>query len=347
MKQLPEDSSVLVIQTAFPGDVILTLPLIQSIKNAHPKSVIDLVVTPLASGVVKNHPAVHETIVYDKRGRDAGITGFGRLVRILRSHRYTIAFVPHRSMRSALLVWVSGIPARIGFGRSAGRVFFSSVVKYQPDAHEVDRNLMLINEYVSQSLHIRQPALYPDDEDRGMVDDFLHRNAVPGDAELIGIAPGSVWATKRWPEEHFVSLLKELESRGSACVLIGGREDMELCRRIAGAVKSTRVCSSAGELSFLQSAELIRRCWVLVTNDSAPMHLATAVGTRVVALFGPTVPRFGFGPLGARDIVLGLENLRCRPCSIHGGNKCPIGTFECMIGLRPEVVMSGIKKVVA
>jgi heptosyltransferase-2 len=146
------------------------------------------------------------------------------------------------------------------------------------------------------------------------------------------MAPGSVWGTKRWP------YYGELASRTDGqIVIVGGREDAPLAQSI---VQSTggRAVSAAGALSLRESAALIRRARVLVTNDSAPLHLATAVGTPVLALFGPTVPEFGFGPRRPGDVALGHAELSCRPCSRHGPQVCPLGHHRCMRDLSVEAV---------
>jgi heptosyltransferase-2 len=126
-------------------------------------------------------------------------------------------------------------------------------------------------------------------------------------------------------------------------MLIGGKEDADLCDKIASGAKEKNVFNTAGKLSLLQSAELIRRSRALVSNDSAPMHIAVAVGTPVVAIFGATVPAFGFAPRGISDVVIETNGLKCRPCSIHGGNECPIKTFECMLAIKPEMLLNNVR----
>jgi heptosyltransferase-2 len=153
------------------------------------------------------------------------------------------------------------------------------------------------------------------------------------------MAPGSVWETKRWP------YYSELASRvDGAVVIVGGPEDVPLARAIVQATDG-RLVSAAGALSLRESAALIQRARVLVTNDSAPLHLATAVGTPVVALFGPTVPEFGFGPRRSGDITLGHRQLSCRPCSRHGPEVCPLGHHRCMRELSIDVVAQAIATV--
>jgi heptosyltransferase-2 len=136
------------------------------------------------------------------------------------------------------------------------------------------------------------------------------------------------------------------DAGGFNVLLVGSREDEELCREICAMTQTNKVVNAAGKLSLLQSAELIRHCRVLISNDSAPMHLAVAVGTPVVAIFGATVPEFGFAPRGPHDIVIETKGLKCRPCSIHGGKKCPIKTFECMMAITPEIVVKKAKSLI-
>jgi heptosyltransferase-2 len=164
---------------------------------------------------------------------------------------------------------------------------------------------------------------------------------------MVAIAPGSVWNTKRWIQEHFVGLIKILVDEGYSIAVVGGAEDASLCQEIERATGNERVLNAAGRLMLLQSAELLRRCKVVVSNDSAPMHLAGAVGTPVVAIFGATVPQFGFGPTGALDEVVETLGLPCRPCSIHGGDACPIGTFVCMKQITPGQVLEKVRMIMS
>jgi heptosyltransferase-2 len=164
---------------------------------------------------------------------------------------------------------------------------------------------------------------------------------------IVALAPGSVWATKRWPEEYYAALGRLLDDHGFSVVLVGGEDDRELCTRIADTFPGRRALVAAGKLTLLQSAELLRRCRIVVTNDSAPMHLAVAVATPVVAIYGATVPSFGFAPRGPRDRVVEREGLSCRPCGIHGGNSCPIGTFACMLEVQPGQVFSVLNEIAA
>jgi heptosyltransferase II len=177
-----------------------------------------------------------------------------------------------------------------------------------------------------------QPRLYPSDADEGAVDALLASYDYQGEP-LVAVAPGSVWATKRWP--YFGALATQLATTGRL-VVIGGPDDRAVADEVLGAAPADTI-DAAGKLGLLASAALLRRCRVLVTNDSAPLHLASAMNTPTVALFGPRVPAFGFSPLASRALT-GEIDLACRPCHHHGLMTCPLGHHRCMRDLPVPVV---------
>jgi heptosyltransferase-2 len=324
-------SSSLVIQTSFLGDTVLTTPLLAQLAN---RGAVDVVTTPAAGALLANHPALRALIVYDKRGADRGLLGLWRLARRLREARYEVAFLAQGSWRSAALALLAYIPNRIGFSTSAGRLLYTKRVPYRDDLHHAARLLMLArpNGREPSPAELR-PSLAPGAAERDAVDTFLRDRGVEPDEPLVAVAPGSVWGTKRWP--YYPELAQELVG-AARVVVVGSSADAPLAQAVVAAAPGT--LDATGQLSLLASAELIRRCGVLVTNDSAPMHLASAVGTPTVALFGPTVPDFGFGPLAPRASVVGHDTLPCRPCDRHGPQRCPLGHHRCMRELSPAIV---------
>ena len=177
------------------------------------------------------------------------------------------------------------------------------------------------------------------------IDEFVASSDLQNEKRLIAIAPGTIWNTKRWLKEQFAALARMLYQKGYAIVLIGGPEDLVLCGQIQELAGDAKIVNASGRLPLLQSAELLRRCRLLVSNDSAPMHLGVAMRTPVVAIFGATVPAFGFAPYGAHDVIVETLGLPCRPCSIHGGEKCPIKTFVCMNNITAERVCEEAMKI--
>jgi len=343
---------VLVFHTAFIGDIVLMFPMLQVLRRENPGCVISVVTIPAVAGLVRRHPAVNDVIEYDKRGVHRGLRGMFALALHLRERQFTLALVPHRSLRSALIIRMARIPRRIGFTASAGARLFTDRVPYRPSDHEIDRDLSLLQPVTGAIPPRVLPVVHTNDGDRAAADELL----VTADGECLGfsrrplvaLAPGSVWSTKRWPAEAFSALAGSLVRDGCSVVLVGGERDVELCDRIAeGSRGANGVFNAAGKTSLAESAALLRRCRVLVSNDSAPGHIAMGVGTPVVALFGPTVPAIGFAPVGPQDRVLEVAGLSCRPCNIHGGNECPIGSFECMRGIPVTHVTSAVHEIIS
>jgi len=324
----PYRRSALVIQTAFLGDVVLTTPLLSALAERH--GPVDVVTTPAGGGLLETHPAVRAIIRYDKHGADRGWKGFWRLAAELRARRYSSVYLPHRSVRSAALALLSGAPERIGFSDSSAAITYTQRIPRPREGHEVERLLAL----AGPGRFDARVTLGLTDGDHSAAEGWLATHGVG--SRFVALAPGSIWGTKRWP--YFPALAAVLER---PCVVIGGHEDAGLADAIVASAAG-RAVSAAGALSLRASAALIQRAAVLVTNDSAPLHLGTAVGTPIVALFGPTVPEFGFGPRGIGDHAVGHGGLACRPCSKHGPQTCPLGHHRCMRELTVETVAAAV-----
>jgi lipopolysaccharide heptosyltransferase II len=327
----------LVIQTAFLGDVVLTTPLLEALAARH--GPVDVVTTPAATPLLETHPAVRRVIPYDKRGKDRGFAGLVRLAGALAAERYEAAYLPHRSLRTAALAWLARVPTRVGFD-DGWRVLYTDVRPRPRESHEMDRLLALAGA-VPRGSGPSGPSLQVTIADRTATEGFLREHAIR--EPFVALAPGSIWGSKRWP--YYTELAQRLSDR-AAIVVVGGREDGGLAAEITAAVawSGGRAVSGCGRLTLRQSAEAIRRAALLVTNDSAPLHIAQAVGTPTVAIFGSTVPRFGFGPRGPRDQVVELDGLPCRPCSSHGPPSCPLGHHLCMKSLGVEDVLQAIEE---
>ena len=320
----------LVIQTSFLGDMVLTTPLIARLAASGP---VDVVATPAAAALLANNPHVREAIAYDKRGADRGLRGFARLGRTLRARRYDAAYLAQGSVRSGALAAVGGIRERVGFSTSAGRRFYTVRVPYIENTHHAARLLSLATRDPAGDVPrtALRPHLYPGPAERAAVDQVL--GADTGEP-IVAQAPGSVWATKRWP--YFAELARAVRDVARV-VVVGSDADRALADEIIGATKGHGI-DAAGRLSLLASADLIGRAALLVTNDSAPLHLASAMNTPTIAVFGPTVPEFGFGPLADSSTAVGHIDLACRPCDRHGPQKCPLGHWRCMREISAEQV---------
>jgi heptosyltransferase-2 len=328
---------ILIVQTAFIGDVILATSLAEAAHQVFPESQIDFMAIPAAANLLERNPHVQRVLIFDKRGQQRGLAALCKLAKALHRERYDLALVPHRSLRSALLVWLAKIPERLGFDCSTGARLFTQRVPYRPK-HEVERNLDLLRVF-DATIKTPSPKVFWDKNDKQIVDQFCD-NHKKGKWSCA-LAPGSVWATKRWPVERFIELAKRLIAETEAFIyLIGGNSDRELCGSIADAIHDNGL-NTAGQLSLRQSAALLDRCEILVSNDSAPTHLGVATRCKVMTIFGPTVPAFGFAPFGEGHVLI-EKTLSCRPCSSHGSNRCPIGTHACMQEVSVDEVFSRV-----
>ena len=334
-------SGSLVIQTSFLGDVILTTPLIAELAKRGP---VDVIATPLGATALANNPAVRSLIRYDKRGTYGSAQGLWRTVKEIRGHRpYEAAYLAQGSFRSGMLAMLTGAKERIGFASSTGRVLYTRQVAYRPELHHAERlwSLAMTDCADPPTKDQIRPRLFPSDDDRRRVDSLLQRNGSASDP-FVALAPGSAWGTKRWP--YYPELATRL-AEDYRIAIVGSNADSAIAAQITAAVPDDRVINATGTLSLLTSAELIGRAQAIVTNDSAPQHLASAMGTPTLAIFGPTVPEFGFGPLAERRAIAGHDGLSCRPCHRHGPQRCPLGHWRCMRELSPDYVASLLTEV--
>lgn len=309
--------------------------MVQVLKRRFPDSQVDFLAIPETYDVLRGHPDISHVVVYDKHGKHNSLTAFLDLRAGLKKRRYDLLICPHRSLRSALLASGTKAEVRIGFDRSALKRSFTDIKPWEFGVHEIDRNLSLL-EPLGIVENREEPRLYPDEVSREAAEKLLSSHGVTGSYAVV--APGTVWETKRYPPDLMREVVKGLLARFQNVVLVGGKKDVTVAARIADV--DDRVISAVGELEFMASAEIIRRASLMVANDSAPVHVASAFGTPAVAIFGPTVKDFGFYPYHENSRVVEIEGLSCRPCSIHGGKSCPIGTLECMKKIAPERVVA-------
>lgn len=328
------------MQTSFIGDVVLTTPLIARLAQ---DGDVDVITTPPGATLLASHPAVSRLFVYDKRASDRGVAGFLRSARQASGSRR--AFLCQGSTRSGALAFVAGCGERVGFTTSDGRWTYTDRVEYRNDWHHARRLLSLGDLQLAGSANdpcspVIRPHMFPTDDDVLAVDELLEHRERP----MVTLAPGSAWGTKRW---RGYGALAALLADQYDIAIVGGRDDLAAAREIKLRVERERIIDATGKLSLLGSAELIRRSLALATNDSSPQHLASAMGTPTVTIFGPTVPEFGFGPLAPGSRTVGNTALECRPCDRHGPQLCPLGHWRCMNEITPGEVADTMRSVIS
>ena len=333
---------ILVIQTAFPGDAILSLPMIQKLSEMNRDSVIDVMCTPVTKDIFQLAPYINDLLVIDKKGKHKSIFGFIGFSRMLRKRGYNRIYSPHRSFRTAFMVLQSGTRETYGFSNSSLFHVYKYLTEYKKEHHEVQRGFDLIGyDYKDEGWKIFPEINIPQVTEQ-KISAFLKDNI--GDSNFAVIAPGSIWETKKYPLEHFKEVIKYLILLNLKVVIIGGKEDEETGNLLANEYCGN-VISAAGKFSFGESITLLKQAEILICNDSAPTHMGLCVDIPVLTLYCSTIPEFGFYPYSSKSRWISISDLDCKPCGIHGYSKCPLKHFLCGNKLAPEIVISVIKEI--
>ena len=328
--------NALIIETAFLGDAIISLSLAHELKRLDASARVTYLVRPGIEEVIGSSPDVDQVITFDKHGSESGIAGVEVKAKELSELGFNALYLLHASRRSQALASRIQCNVKIGF----------EAMTHAGLTHAVaDSGWM--NRYQRAILPLR--AIFPDAELRSLphilpplvplLAPFLYRWK-----KIVALAPGSAWETKKWGDEKYFELAQKLTTREIGVIVIGGEEERMLAMSIREACPEKTVLDLAGRANFLVSMAAIAGSSLLVANDSAPTHAAVAVGTRVLTIFGPTVPAFGFAPPDGCGEVIELPTLWCRPCAPHGSHVCPIYTHECMNGIGVSEVVARIEK---
>ncbi len=338
-----EAKNVLVMQSAFLGDSLLTLPLLRRIKESLPGAKLTVLTIERTADIFRGAEWADEVLVDDKRGVHGGLTGPWAIAGELAARKFDLAVIPHRSFRSALIAKLAGIPRRVGFDASAGSFLLTDVVPFAWLMHDLERNLALTSALGTAPAPGARESRYvaPPPVSEKLAKALADAGAGPS-ARLAGVHPGSAWNTKRWLPERFAELCRRLRAEGYTPVLVGGPGDAALS---AGIAKDSGAADLVGKTSLEDLKALMGRFAVFVTNDSGPMHLAAASGVPVVAIFGATTRELGFFPYGPGHQVLEAD-LACRPCGLHGARECPEGHFLCMKLITVDQAMGAVRAAV-
>ncbi|HVZ95981.1 MAG TPA: glycosyltransferase family 9 protein [Chitinophagaceae bacterium] len=310
----------LVIQTAFTGDVVLATAIIEKLHHYFPESRIDFLLRKGNEGLLENHPFLHDVLIWNKKENKN--KNLWALLRKIRKSRYDVVVNMQRFASTGILTAFSGAKEKIGFDKNPLSFLFTKKISHNMTSgrHEVERNNDLIAHLTDTTFP--KPRLYPSEKNYEEVKKLMTH-------PYICITPASVWFTKQYPAEKWIGFINSL-SPGLHVFLLGGKTDASLCEMIKEKTKNKQVAVVAGRLSFLSSAALMEKAVMNYTNDSAPLHFASAANAPVSAIFCSTVPAFGYYPLSGKSFVIETkEKLSCRPCSLHGRTSCPLGHFKC------------------
>jgi heptosyltransferase-2 len=314
---------ILVIQTAFIGDVVLATALLENLHAAYPAATIDILVRAGSQELFINHPYMNQVHVWDKKKNK--YQHLFQIIQTIRRIKYDVVINVQRYLATGIITVLSSATKTIGFNKNPLSFLFSEVVAHQFGAgakilHETSRNHALLASLTTAS--VAKPALYPSAANFAAIQKYQS-------APYICMSPGSVWETKKMPAKNWIDLINAVPTN-YAIYLMGAPNEKDLCAEILNGSSRGDVVNIAGQLNLLEAAALIKGARLNYVNDSAPMHLASATNAPVAAIYCSTIPAFGYGPLSSVQFVVEtLEHLPCKPCGLHGKKVCPLGHFNC------------------
>lgn len=316
----------LIIQTAFIGDVILATAVVEKLYQYYPDSKIDFLLRKGNEGLLENHPFINEVLIWDKKNKK--YDNLKGLTKTVKKANYFAVINLQRFASSGLITAFSGAEHKIGYKKNPLSFLFTQAFQHKigDGTHEIERNQQLIAKFTDKEAAM--PKLYPSKNDYLKVEQYKAKH-------YACIAPTSVWFTKQLPKEQWVKVIHKINDQHNI-YLLGGPTDFESCEEIKKLSKNKNVINLCGKLSFLESAALMQTAQMNYVNDSAPLHISSAMDAPVTAYFCSTIPAFGFGPLGKKSKIVEVkEKLTCRPCGLHGKKECPEGHFDC--GYKIEI----------
>ncbi|WP_411822590.1 lipopolysaccharide heptosyltransferase II [Leptospira sp. 'Mane'] len=347
---------ILIIQTAFLGDLILSTPFFHAVKREFPESELHVLVNQGTEQVLSGNPDINRVICIDKKKIKKSPIAFFRFANSLKKERYDRVYSTHFSFRSSLLSWFTSAKFRVGYQES-GFSFLHTKTVSRPKLgpHEVEKLFSLL--YDDESDYPigreRRPFLYPKSSDLESFRTTANRMKVI-EGEYIIIAPSSLWETKRMPEEKFASLISLiLRKRSETIILIGSKADLLIEERIFQLLsieplrphERARLLSIVGKTSLSELAVWIQKSHAIISNDSSPIHFASAFNIPTVMIYGATIPAFGYSTLSEKNRIMEVGHLSCRPCGIHGGRICPESHFRCMLDQQPQKLFESLEEI--
>lgn len=310
---------ILVIQTAFIGDAILATGILEKLHQHHPNAEIHFMVRKGNEGLFNNHPFLKQVWVWNKANK---YSSWWQLLKGVKKEKFDLVINLQRFGATGLLTGLSGATKTIGFKKNPFSFLFSESYAHEIEngKHEIVRNHELIKKLTDNVPH--KPKLYPSANDYNVVSAYTEK-------PFVCMAPASVWFTKQLPENKWVELINKTYSAYKIYIL-GSPADYDLAQRIITTSENKNVENLCGKISLLQSAALMQQAVMNYVNDSAPLHLTSAMNAPVTAFFCSTIPEFGFGPLSENSVIIQhKEKLACRPCGLHGKKTCPEKHFKC------------------
>jgi heptosyltransferase-2 len=333
----PTSPNVLAVRFSSIGDVLLTTPLLRAIRLRHPSARISVLTKQAHVPLLSHNPYVDRVIGLKARRPVTSVAAE------LRAGGYTHRLDLHDSMRTRVLrTLVRGGWSTYPKHRVARALLIYTKRNRYRDATPVAERYFSAARDLDVVPDGKPPDFFLGPDAERQASDWLATAGLAQERTMIALAPGAAHATKRWPQAHWANLIRRIVAEGFDAVIVGGPDDAPLAAALSQQ-SSGRVVSAAGIFGLQETGAVLQRSAALISGDTGVMHMATGVGTPVVALFGPTVRAFGFFPYTSQAEVLELA-LSCRPCSSKGGPRCPLGHHRCLVEIEPESVYGALRR---
>ena len=335
---------ILLTRTDRIGDVVLSTPAIKAVRDKYPDAHIAFMVRPYAKDIVRGNPNLDEVIIYDKYGKERGFLSTVFFALALRKKKFDLAIMLHPTNRVHLIAYLAGVPERVGYDRRLAFLLTKKVShkKQEGKKHELEYTLDLLKVMEIEAKD-RELFLPIHENDIKRIEKFLEEYHVGKEVTLIAVNPGASCPSKRWAPKNFAEVSDELAAKFKARILIvSDCANAEFAKSVAAGMKYEPV-NLAGKTTVGELAALLSKCKLFVSNDSGPVHIASAVGTPVISIFGRKDPGLSprrWGPRGDKSVVF-HKDVGCDPCLAHN---CKID-FKCLQAITPPEVLKAAERV--
>ncbi len=342
MKKLENIHKILVIRTDRVGDFLLSIPVIKSLRKSFPQSFIAVMTKPEISEIIEKDPCIDEILLYNEDAQQKGFRHTTRFIKQIRERKFDLAIILNPAKEFNLITFFAGIPQRIGYDRKWGFLLTDKIKdrKFLGEKHELEYNLDLLRS-LNINLQDKEISINITKEDEDFVNKLLDGSGFKKGEILIALHPWTANPAKQWPQSNFLEVGKRFSSRlNTRIAIIGGKDEREesevFCRR------GENFINFSGKFSWRQLAVFLKQCHLLISNDSGPVHIAAAVDTPCVVIFGRNIPGVGpkrWSPWGEGHIIF-HKDPGCNPCL---DRKCP-HSFKCLTSITPEEVFKAAEK---
>ena len=326
---------ILLIDLLYMGDLIFATPFFRQLRKNYPESEIDIIVNANFYDLIEDNPYFDKVIAYDKNWSIKESYNFAKEIN---KENYDLGINIHGNWRTILLMYLISPAYNIGYGGDGKSLFLDKTIETTADLHMVEVYLQFLEKmglkrFADDKIELKVDEIAEKNMEKFLVEKY-NQKKMKKDKSLVALNTGGTWPTKRWPKKKYAKLADEIKNQGEQVIFIGGPSDKKRVKDIISMMENNRVINAAGKTSLKELAALVKICDLVISNDSGPAHVAAAVGTKTITIFGPSDEK-KYSPYGEIHEIIKTE-IDCRPCGEH---ECPLGHHNCMEKIEVEEVM--------